>query len=42
MLCPQIGLRREEMYRIFLALKKLTQTQPLASVRFWGEPFLCV
>ena len=40
-LCPQVGLGREETYRIFLALKKLTQTQPLTSVRFWGEPFVC-
>ena len=31
-----IGLGRDETFHIFLALKKLSQEQPLASVRFWG------
>ena len=30
------GLAREELYRIFLALKQLVFTFPLVSVRFWG------
>lgn len=41
--CSQIGLGKEELYRVFLALKKLTQDQnpdsPLSSVRFWGKIF---
>ena len=35
----QIGLNREEMFRISLAMKQLTQTQPLLSSRFWGKVF---
>ena len=34
-----IGLGREEMFRIFLALKKLVDTHPLQTVRFWGKIF---
>ena len=33
----QIGLGLEEVFQISLALKKLTQKHPLASVRFWGK-----
>ena len=33
----QVGLGREELFRITLALKQLTQTQPLVSARFWGK-----
>jgi hypothetical protein len=33
-----IGLGQEETFRIFLALKKLTEEQPLKSVSFWGKP----
>jgi len=32
-----IGLGREELYRIFLALKQLVDTYPLQTVRFWGK-----
>lgn len=32
-----IGLSREEMFRIFLALKQLVDTKPLQMVRFWGR-----
>lgn len=32
-----IGLGREEMFRIFLALKQLSETQPLKAVRLWGK-----
>lgn len=32
-----VGLGREEMYRIFLALKQLVDTQPLQRCRFWGK-----
>jgi radial spoke head protein 4A len=32
-----IGLGLEEVFQISLALKKLTQKHPLASVRFWGK-----
>uniref|UniRef100_A0A4W3JQP8 Radial spoke head 6 homolog A n=1 Tax=Callorhinchus milii TaxID=7868 RepID=A0A4W3JQP8_CALMI len=32
-----VGLSREEMYRIFLALKQLCSTQPLQRCRFWGK-----
>ncbi len=35
----QIGLNREEMFRICLSMKQLTQTQPLVSSRFWGKVF---
>jgi len=31
------GLGREEMFRIFLALKQLVDTYPLQTVRFWGK-----
>jgi len=34
-----IGLGREEMFRVFLALKKLVDTHPLQTVRFWGKVF---
>ncbi|XP_031572967.1 radial spoke head protein 4 homolog A-like [Actinia tenebrosa] len=34
-----IGLSREEMFRVFLALKQLVFTKPLQSVRFWGKIF---
>lgn len=33
----QIGLGREEMLRINLALKQLTQKELLVSARFWGK-----
>ncbi|XP_043918418.1 radial spoke head protein 6 homolog A-like [Protopterus annectens] len=32
-----IGLSREEMFRIFLSLKQLVDTQPLQKCRFWGK-----
>ncbi|XP_060769184.1 radial spoke head protein 4 homolog A [Neoarius graeffei] len=32
-----VGLGREEMQRIFLALKQLVDTQPLQCCRFWGK-----
>ena len=32
-----IGLSREEMFRVFLALKQLVDTKPLQMVRFWGR-----
>jgi len=32
-----IGIGREEMFRIFLALKQLTDTYQLRSCRFWGK-----
>ena len=35
----QIGLGREEMLRINLALKQLTQKEPVVSARFWGKIF---
>ena len=34
-----IGLSREEMFRVFLALKQLVDTKPLQMVRFWGRKF---
>ena len=34
-----IGLSREEMFRIFLALKQLVDTKPLQMVRFWGRGY---
>ncbi|XP_065065225.1 radial spoke head protein 4 homolog A-like isoform X2 [Rhopilema esculentum] len=34
-----IGLAREELYRVFLALKQLVFSYPLTSVRFWGKIF---
>eukprot|EP00128_Syssomonas_multiformis_P015844 Colp12_sorted_trinity150504_noHs@29147 len=35
----EVGLGREETYAIMLALKKLLESRPLASVRFWGKIF---
>lgn len=32
-----ICLGRDEIFRIYLALKRLTETFPLASCRFWGK-----
>ncbi|XP_076464224.1 LOW QUALITY PROTEIN: radial spoke head protein 6 homolog A-like [Babylonia areolata] len=32
-----IGLNREEMIRLWLALKKLLESNPLETVRFWGK-----
>ncbi|XP_029105821.1 radial spoke head protein 4 homolog A-like [Scleropages formosus] len=32
-----VGLGKEEMHRIFLALKQLVDTQPLQRCRFWGK-----
>jgi radial spoke head protein 4A len=32
-----ICLGRDELFRIYLALKKLTETLPLAKCRFWGK-----
>lgn len=32
-----IGLNREEMIRIWLALKTLVDSHPLQHVRFWGK-----
>ena len=32
-----VGLAREELYRIFLALRQLVFSYPLTSVRFWGR-----
>ena len=32
-----VGIGRTEAFRIFLALKQLTEAQKLQSVRFWGE-----
>lgn len=37
--CEQVGLGKDETYRILLALKKLTADHKLASVRFWGKIF---
>lgn len=34
-----IGLNREEMIRIWLALKSLVDNHPLQHVRFWGKIF---
>lgn len=34
-----IGLSREEMVRIWLAMKDLVDTHPLEHVRFWGKVF---
>jgi len=34
-----VGLNREEMIRIWLALKNLTDNHPLQHVRFWGKIF---
>ena len=35
----QIGLGREEMLHINLALKQLTQKEPIISARFWGKVY---
>ena len=35
-----IGLSREEMFRVFLALKQLVDTKPLQMVRFWGREII--
>lgn len=32
-----VGLGREEMHRILLALKQLVDIQPLQRCRFWGK-----
>uniref|UniRef100_F6Z8X8 Radial spoke head component 4A n=1 Tax=Monodelphis domestica TaxID=13616 RepID=F6Z8X8_MONDO len=32
-----VGLSTDETYRIFLALKQLTDTQPVHTCRFWGK-----
>ena len=37
--CFQVGLSREEYFRVNLALKKLCQDFPLSSARFWGKVF---
>lgn len=34
-----VGLNREEIVRIWLALKNLVDTHPLLHVRFWGKIF---
>ena len=34
-----IGLNREEMIRVWLALKSLVDNYPLQHVRFWGKIF---
>lgn len=34
-----VGLSREEVVRIWLALKNLVETHPLQMVRFWGKLF---
>ena len=34
-----VGLNREEVVRIWLALKNLVDTHPLQHVRFWGKVF---
>lgn len=39
MLQAGIGLGREELYRVWLALKQLVDTHPLQKVRFWGKIF---
>ena len=36
-----VGLSREEMFRVFLALKQLVDTKPLQMVRFWGRKTMC-
>ena len=32
-----ISLGRDEIFRIYLALKRLTEQFPLATCRFWGK-----
>ena len=34
-----IGLNREELVRIWLALKELNDSKPLQHIRFWGKVF---
>ncbi|XP_065882304.1 radial spoke head protein 6 homolog A-like [Dysidea avara] len=34
-----IGISKEECSRVLLSLKKLTVTEPLSTVRFWGKVF---
>ena len=34
-----VGLGKEEMFRVFLAIKQLAEQQPLKSVSFWGKIF---
>eukprot|EP01137_Pigoraptor_chileana_P006206 Opistho-2@3095 len=34
-----VGLGREEGFRIMLALKRLAETEPVSTVRFWGKLF---
>jgi radial spoke head protein 4A len=34
-----VGIGREEMFRIWLALKQLVEKYPLESIRFWGKIF---
>ena len=34
-----IGLSREEIIRVWLALKKLIENQPVQNARFWGKVF---
>ena len=34
-----IGLNREELVRIWLALKDLNDNRPLQHIRFWGKVF---
>lgn len=34
-----IGLNREELIRIWLALKDLNDSRPLLKIRFWGKLF---
>ncbi len=36
-----VGLGREEMLRVYLALKSLAEQQPLKTVRFWGSCYVC-
>lgn len=32
-----VGLSREEMVRVWLAMKSFVETQPVESIRFWGK-----
>jgi radial spoke head protein 4A len=34
-----VGVGREEIFRIWLALKQLVEKYPLESIRFWGKIF---
>ncbi len=34
-----VGLSREEMIRVWLALKALNDNHPLQHIRFWGKIF---